>query len=113
MTTFTIEVKDEAVQALLAKLSQRAGGLSPVLQALGSDITEGTKRCCARLRALEAQQRGHAGHGGGAHWWAREQLNWNPTPFYATPFYAFYGRYFSLSHLWERVGVRACAAFGS
>lgn len=44
MTTFTIEVKDAAVQALLAKLSQRAGGLAPVLQALGSDITERTKR---------------------------------------------------------------------
>jgi phage virion morphogenesis protein len=44
MTTFTIEVKDEAVQALLAQLSQRLGNLRPVLQAIGSDITERTKR---------------------------------------------------------------------
>lgn len=44
MTTFTIEVKDQAVRDVLAKLSQRAGGLSPVLQVIGSDITERTKR---------------------------------------------------------------------
>lgn len=44
MTTFTIEVKDQAVQDLLARLAGRAGGLSPVLAAIGSDITERTKR---------------------------------------------------------------------
>ena len=44
MTTFTIEVKDRAVQELLAKLASRAGGLSPVLAAIGNDITERTKR---------------------------------------------------------------------
>ncbi len=44
MTTFTINVQDEAVQAALQRLSQRAGGLRPVLTALGSSITERTKR---------------------------------------------------------------------
>lgn len=44
MTTFTIEVKDDAVQALLHKLASRAGGLRPVLQALGEGIIERTKR---------------------------------------------------------------------
>lgn len=44
MTTFTIEVKDQQVLDVLAKLSQRAGGLAPVLQAIGSDMTARTKR---------------------------------------------------------------------
>ena len=44
MTTFAIEINDQAVRALLARLSQRAGGLSPVLQAIGNDITARTQR---------------------------------------------------------------------
>lgn len=44
MTSFTIDVQDDEVQALLQKLASRAGGLSPVLAVIGSDITERTKR---------------------------------------------------------------------
>lgn len=44
MTTFIIDVKDQAVQDLLARLASRAGGLRPVLAAIGSDITERTRR---------------------------------------------------------------------
>ena len=44
MTTFTLEVQDQQVQTLLAKLADRAGGLRPVLAAIGEDITTRTKR---------------------------------------------------------------------
>lgn len=44
MTAFTIEVKDDAVQAVLKKLAGRADGLQPVLQAIGEGIVERTKR---------------------------------------------------------------------
>ncbi|MEY4977941.1 MAG: hypothetical protein RLZZ352_211 [Pseudomonadota bacterium] len=44
MTSFTIEIKDQQVLDALAQLSQRLGNLRPVLQAIGSDITERTKR---------------------------------------------------------------------
>lgn len=44
MTSFTIEVKDDGVHALLTKLASRAGGLSPVLQTIGEGIVERTKR---------------------------------------------------------------------
>ena len=44
MTAFTLTVEDQAVQELLAKLAGRAGGLRPVLAAIGEDITTRTKR---------------------------------------------------------------------
>lgn len=44
MTSFTIEVKSDAVQALLAKLASRAGGLEPVLDSIGAGIVERTQR---------------------------------------------------------------------
>lgn len=44
MTTFTIEVKDQQVLDVLAKLTQRMGNLQPALQALGDDMVERTKQ---------------------------------------------------------------------
>ena len=44
MTSFTIEVKDAPVQALLQKLASRAGGLKPVFDSIGAGIIERTKR---------------------------------------------------------------------
>ncbi len=44
MTTFTIEVKDEGVQAALQALLQRTQNLAPVLTALGDEIVERTKQ---------------------------------------------------------------------
>ena len=44
MTAFTLTVDDAAVQAVLHKLSRRAGGLAPVLQVVGEGIIERTKR---------------------------------------------------------------------
>lgn len=39
----TIEVQDQQVRAALAELSQRAGNMRPVLQAIGDDIMERAK----------------------------------------------------------------------
>jgi phage gpG-like protein len=44
MTAFTIEVKSDAVQAVLKKLASRAGGLRPVLDNIGTKILERTER---------------------------------------------------------------------
>ncbi|MBP6718470.1 MAG: phage virion morphogenesis protein [Rhodoferax sp.] len=44
MTTFTVEVKDQQVLDVLAKLTQRMGNLQPALQALGDDMLERTKQ---------------------------------------------------------------------
>ena len=43
MTAFTIEVKDQGVQAALQALSDKVGNLRPVLQTIGEGITERTK----------------------------------------------------------------------
>ena len=44
MTAFTIDVQDQAVQAVLAKLAGRAGGLSPVLDNIGGKLRDRTQR---------------------------------------------------------------------
>ena len=44
MTAFTITVNDAAVQAVLQKLANRAGGLRPVFDTIGTGIVERTKR---------------------------------------------------------------------
>ncbi len=44
MTSFTITVQDQAVQASLKALSARVGNMRPVLQTLGEGIIERTKR---------------------------------------------------------------------
>ena len=44
MTTFTIEIKDEGVQAALKTLAERGNNLAPVLISIGDEITERTKR---------------------------------------------------------------------
>lgn len=44
MTAFTIEVKDQGVQAALKALSARINNLNPVLQTIGEGIIERTKR---------------------------------------------------------------------
>lgn len=44
MTTFSIEVKDEAVRDALKALAARMGNLAPVLTVLGDSITERTKQ---------------------------------------------------------------------
>ncbi len=44
MTTFTVNVQDQGVQAALQALSQRVHNLAPVLTAIGDSITERTKR---------------------------------------------------------------------
>ncbi len=44
MTTFTVEVKDQQVLAVLQKLQKRLGNLQPALQALGDDMVERTKQ---------------------------------------------------------------------
>ena len=44
MTAFTIEVKDQGVQAALQALSARANNMNPVLQTIGEGIVERTKR---------------------------------------------------------------------
>ncbi|MFZ3140701.1 phage virion morphogenesis protein [Polaromonas sp.] len=44
MTTFTVTVNDQGVQAVLAKLSARMSNLAPVLQVIGDDIAERAKR---------------------------------------------------------------------
>jgi phage virion morphogenesis protein len=44
MTTFTVEVRDQQVLDVLAKLTQRMGNLQPALQALGDDMVERTKQ---------------------------------------------------------------------
>jgi phage gpG-like protein len=44
MTSFTIEVKDQGVQAALKALSARINNLNPMLQAIGEGIIERTKR---------------------------------------------------------------------
>ncbi len=44
MTSFTIEVQDKEVRALLTKLAGRAGGLRPVLAVIGEGIMERAKR---------------------------------------------------------------------
>lgn len=43
MTAFTVEVKDQGVQAALKALSDKVGNLQPVLQTIGEGITERTK----------------------------------------------------------------------
>lgn len=43
MAAFTITVEDQAVQALLQRLSARAENLQPALQAIGDDIVERAK----------------------------------------------------------------------
>lgn len=44
MTTFTIEVQDQGVQATLQALSARVTNLRPVLQTLGEGMVERTRR---------------------------------------------------------------------
>lgn len=44
MTAFTVEVKDQQVLDVLAKLTKRMGNLQPALQALGDDMVERTKQ---------------------------------------------------------------------
>jgi phage gpG-like protein len=44
MTAFTIEVKDQGVQAALQALSARVNNMRPVLQTIGEGIVERTKR---------------------------------------------------------------------
>ncbi|OGT57872.1 MAG: phage virion morphogenesis protein [Gammaproteobacteria bacterium RIFCSPHIGHO2_12_FULL_63_22] len=44
MTTFTIAVQDQAVQALLQRMAERTKNLQPALQAVGDGIVERTKR---------------------------------------------------------------------
>lgn len=44
MTTFTVEVKDQQVLDVLAKLTQRMGNLQPAFQAVGDDMVERTKQ---------------------------------------------------------------------
>ncbi len=44
MTTFTVEVKDQQVLDVLAKLTQRLGNLQPALNALGDDMVERAKQ---------------------------------------------------------------------
>jgi phage virion morphogenesis protein len=43
MTSFTITVQDQDVQALLQKLQGKVGNMSPVLTAIGEQIVERTK----------------------------------------------------------------------
>ncbi|MBS0507749.1 MAG: phage virion morphogenesis protein [Proteobacteria bacterium] len=44
MAAFTITVQDQAVQALLKRLAERATNMQPHLQAIGDDIVERAKR---------------------------------------------------------------------
>jgi phage virion morphogenesis protein len=44
MTAFTIEVKDQGVQAALQALAARVNHMNPVLQTIGEGIVERTKR---------------------------------------------------------------------
>jgi phage gpG-like protein len=44
MPSFTIEIKDAGVQAVLQALKSRASGLRPVLQVIGEGVIERTRR---------------------------------------------------------------------